>query len=188
MELFYLRASFLVLLVGDLRGSGSQWKTLLETLFWLLNNTKKSLITAKPWTKKLAESLYSLNIIKFFWKYSQKFPRMMEKCCELEMRSHGSPAQNSQHSSIPGMQENLHGRMWCPISHTTPWFRWLRGCKAQWSYRRLGKGDSQERVDTHIKVLHMDKAAQYLACVCGPDGTGWVLACGCRSDIKVGSA
>ena len=99
-----------------------------------------------------------------------------ENCCVTEVEETLQHSTELRVHSPPVPEtlwvQNLHGLMCSSISHTTPWFRGLRRCKAQWSYRRLGKGDSQERVDTHIKVLHMDKAAQYLACVCGPDGTG----------------
>jgi hypothetical protein len=73
--------------------------------------------------------------------------------------------------------QNLHGWMCSSISHTTPWLRGLRRCKAQWSYRRLGEGDSQEGVDTSFSVLHVDKAASDLSCMCVSDGAGlwWVL-------------
>lgn len=84
--------------------------------------------------------------------------------------------------------ENLHGRVRSPIPHTTPWFRRLWGCKPQQSQRWLGERDSQEGMDPYISALHMDEAALHLPCVCCPDGSGWVLACGWRDTIRVGSS
>ena len=68
--------------------------------------------------------------------------------------------------------QNLHGWLCGPISHSTPWLRVLRRCKAQWSYRRLGKGNSQEGVDSSFSVLHVDEAALDLACMCVSDWVG----------------
>jgi hypothetical protein len=41
----------------------------------------------------------------------------------------------------------------------------------------LGKGSSQEGVDSHVDALQVDKATLYLSSMGGPDGSGWVPAC-----------
>jgi hypothetical protein len=99
-----------------------------------------------------------------------------ENCCVTEVEETLQHSTELRVHSPPVPEtlwvQNLHGRMCSSISHTTPWFRGLRRCKSQWSYRRFGKGDSQEGVDTSFSVLHVDKAALDLSCMCVSDGVG----------------
>jgi hypothetical protein len=72
---------------------------------------------------------------------------------------------------FPGPWESLPGWVGGPIPHTTPRCSRLRGRKPQWSFRWLGKGNSQEGVDPISGPFTWTRTAPHLPCESGPDGS-----------------